>query len=140
LREEGRRRVREGVEEGGTKSAEAVNGVWKPPCAGDFEAALDEVLAGAFDDAGANGQMLGNGRGVVELLEPVLEVTQGAPRGSLLIGDIQGFEPGGNLRENGERTAMNCWHSITHENSHYLTCKLQDSFMRKKTCYFILAH
>ncbi len=69
----------------GAQSAELTEGVsvnFGPPGAGLFEASLEDVSVAAFDQAGADGQVVRQGVGVVELVGAIAEVTQGrAQRG-----------------------------------------------------------
>jgi len=71
----------------GATNAELGHGMgFGPPGAGDFEAGLEEVPVGAFDQAGTDGQTGAQGRGVIKLVEPVFEIAQRAACRGLLVG------------------------------------------------------
>jgi hypothetical protein len=62
-------------------------GVLGEPCgAGLFEAGLEYVAVGGLDHAGANGQVLGDGAGVVEVVFATVQVAAGAAHGGVFIG------------------------------------------------------
>ena len=73
----------------GAQSAELTECVsvnFGPPGAGLFEASLEDVSVAAFDQAGADRQVVGVG--VVELVGAIAEVTQGRAHASARMSSV----------------------------------------------------
>ena len=68
----------------GSGDAEVEHGLgvgFFPPATGEFEALLDDVAVSAFNFTGADGQLPGSGRGVIQLRSPRLQILIGGTDG-----------------------------------------------------------
>ncbi|PTX94744.1 hypothetical protein DB346_22285 [Verrucomicrobia bacterium LW23] len=71
------------------KLGDVVCVVGEPGGAGDFESGVEEVFVSAFDEAGSDGQVVGDGLGVVQVVAAVVEVAPGGAHGG--VGNGAGF-------------------------------------------------
>ena len=89
----------------GAERAELAHGVdvdGGPPGTGLFEARLEDVAVTAFDQTGADGQVVGEGRGIVELVGAIAQIAQRGAHGGLLVRAIRWLLAWAQGREDGE--------------------------------------
>ena len=78
----------------GAELAEGMSVFFGPPRPRLLEAGLEDMAVAAFDQAGADRQVVGQGVGIVELVGAVLEVAQRGTHGGLVVGDVRGLRAG----------------------------------------------
>ena len=88
----------------GTQDAKLGDGIgmnWQPGGAWAFESGVEDVLVTRFDEAGADGEPLGESRWVVESVESIGKIAMSGPHRGLFLGDRRWLEMGFQGLQNG---------------------------------------